>query len=89
MCCNWHKIKKGERRPKGLVLLFHEGSNQEMKLINSIYGPYAQDHGWEIHGIVLARWRNGAWRQIGNGWIIQNATHWMPLPEPPEHTEAA
>jgi hypothetical protein len=41
--------------------------------------------GWEDGMMRLIWWEGGAWLQVGatieRGWF--EATHWMPLPEPP------
>jgi hypothetical protein len=30
-----------------------------------------------------AAWTNGKWTNAANSWL-EDVTHWMPLPEPPE-----
>ena len=75
----WHQVRKGERRPTGLVLAYSYGVTPEARLDAAI-------HDWEAEAsgeISIARWRNGAWRDWKRGWVIHDVTHWMPLPDPP------
>ena len=43
--------------------------------------PYLVMNGWMR---VTARRTKDYWVLFGNGTVLENVTHWMPLPEPPK-----
>ena len=75
----WRAVIKGERRPYGPVIVYRKGTTPEDKLIAAIQGGSPE----QSHEILIARWRDGYWRDHKKGWIVQGVTHWMPLPAPP------